>query len=111
MLVHRPKYDDWTLPKGKLEAGEDPLAAAVREVREETGLRSVVGAPLGSVEYVDASGRDKVVDYWLMEAPGDALAPTREVDEARWVPLEAAAALLSYERDREVLRRAAELVA
>jgi 8-oxo-dGTP pyrophosphatase MutT (NUDIX family) len=110
VLVHRPKYDDWTLPKGKLEPGESPLEAALREVREETGLECRPGPLLGSVEYVDSSGRDKTVDYWLMEAAGEELAPTNEVDEARWVPLADAAALLSHERDREMLARAVALV-
>jgi 8-oxo-dGTP pyrophosphatase MutT (NUDIX family) len=106
-LVHRPKYDDWTLPKGKLEEGEGALEAALREVREETGLECQAGPSLGSIEYLDSSGRDKRVDYWLMEAVGEELAPTGEVDEARWVSFEEAASLLSYDRDREVLERAA----
>ena len=110
VLVHRPKYDDWTLPKGKLEPGESPLEAALREVLEETGIVCRPGPLVGSVEYVDSSGRDKTVDYWLMEASGDELAPTGEVDEARWVPLPEADALLSYERDRDVLARAAKLL-
>jgi 8-oxo-dGTP diphosphatase len=110
VLVHRPKYDDWTLPKGKLEPGEDALDAAVREVREETGLECVPGLAVGSIEYLDASGNDKTVDYWLMEAMSDELAPTKEIDAARWVPFEDAAPLLSYDRDREVLERAAALL-
>ena len=110
VLVHRPKYDDWTLPKGKLEPGEAPLEAALREVLEETGLECRAGPLLGTIEYVDGHGRDKTVDYWLMEAAGDELAPTGEVDEARWVPLADAGALLSYERDRDVLARAAAFV-
>ena len=109
-LVHRPAYDDWTLPKGKLEPGETRLAAAVREVAEETGLRCLVGPTLGSIEYVDARGRDKTVYYWAMAATGDVLAPTKEVDDARWVRLADAAEQLTYERDREVLARAAALI-
>lgn len=106
MLVHRPKYDDWTLPKGKLEPGEDAFAAAVREVREETGLDCLVGPWLGTTEYVDAEGRDKIVDYWAMTSPGDELAPTKEVDDARWLPFRDAAGKLTNARDREVLDRA-----
>jgi 8-oxo-dGTP diphosphatase len=106
-LVHRPAYDDWTLPKGKLEPAEDVLQAAVREVFEETGVRCLLGPALGSVEYVDARGRDKTVHYWAMAATADSLAPTKEVDEACWVPIEDAARHLTYERDREVLARAA----
>lgn len=105
-LVHRPAYDDWTLPKGKLEPGEDLLRAAVREVAEETGLRSLLGPALGTVDYVDGLGRDKTVHYWAMTATAGALAPTKEIDEARWVPVADAASHLTYERDREVLARA-----
>jgi len=111
VLVHRPRYDDWTLPKGKLEPGEDLVQAAVREVREETGLECLLGPRLGRVEYVDASGRDKTAHYWAMAATGDGLAPTKEIDEARWVPLESAAPQLSYDRDRTVLSRAASVLA
>jgi 8-oxo-dGTP diphosphatase len=110
VLVHRPAYDDWTLPKGKLEPGEDLLQAALREVREETGLDCLLGPGLGSVEYVDASGRDKTAHYWAMAAAADGLAPTKEIDEARWVSFEDAAAELSYDRDRGVLARAAALL-
>jgi 8-oxo-dGTP diphosphatase len=104
--VHRPKYDDWTLPKGKLEPGEDHLEAAVREVWEETGLTGLLGPAVGTVKYVDPSGRDKTVHYWTMAATSDSLAPTKEIDDARWAPLDEAEQLLSYERDRDVLSRA-----
>jgi len=109
-LVHRPAYDDWTLPKGKLEPDEDRLGAAVREVAEETGLRCLVGPPLGTIGYVDARGRDKTVHYWAMAATGDLLEPTKEVDDARWVSLDDAPGQLTHERDREVLARAAPLL-
>jgi len=109
VLVHRPKYDDWTLPKGKLEPGEDPLEAALREVREETGLDCAPGPALGSIEYVDSSGRDKIVDYWLMTAANGELEPTNEVDEARWMSFDDALAQVSYDRDRDVLARAKAL--
>ena len=106
MLVHRPAYDDWTLPKGKLEPAEDLLQAAVREVWEETGLTCLLGSALGTVEYADASGRDKKVHYWAMASACDRLAPTKEIDDARWVPLDAAKRQLTHERDRDVLARA-----
>lgn len=111
VLVHRPEYDDWTLPKGKLEPGESRLDAAVREVCEETGLHILVGPELGTSRYADSRARDKTVFYWAMAPGGGELAPTKEVDEARWVPFEDAPALLSYDRDRDVLERAAALVA
>jgi 8-oxo-dGTP diphosphatase len=98
-VVHRPKYDDWSLPKGKLEPGEDWLEAAVREVREETGLRCRPTRELEPVHYTH-KGRPKTVRYWLMECTDGDFAPNDEVDELRWVtPLEAAD-LLTYDRDR-----------
>jgi 8-oxo-(d)GTP phosphatase len=109
-LVHRPMYDDWTLPKGKLEPGEDRVEAALREVAEETGLGCLVGPALGTIEYVDARGRGKTVHYWAMAATTEALAPTKEVDAARWVPLGDAPGQLTYERDRDVLACAAALL-
>jgi 8-oxo-dGTP diphosphatase len=103
-VVHRPKYDDWTLPKGKLDPGESFEEAALREVEEETGLRSRLGRELPSTRYTDAKGRPKLVRYWEMEPIEGAFSPTDEIDELRWLPPEEAADLLSYERDREVLR-------
>jgi 8-oxo-dGTP diphosphatase len=110
LLVHRPKYDDWSLPKGKLDAGEDDLAAAVREVEEETGLRCEVGPELPSTRYRDNKGRPKVVRYWAMQ-PGDGtFTPTREIDEVRWVPIDEAGDALTYDHDREVVIAAAHTV-
>jgi 8-oxo-dGTP pyrophosphatase MutT (NUDIX family) len=103
-LVHRPKYDDWTFPKGKLIPGETDEEAALREVDEETGLEARLDRELPSVRYLDASGRHKVVRYWTMTPLGGEFRPNREVDELRWVPVDQAAALLSYEHDRDVLR-------
>ena len=98
-LVHRPRYDDWTLPKGKHEPGEDDIAAALREVREETGFHGRIERDLGVV-------RPKVVRYYVMRAAArGAFVPNDEVDELRWVTREQAAQLLTYERDREVLAR------
>jgi len=106
-LVHRPKYDDWTLPKGKLDPGETFEAAAVREVEEETGLRARLVRELPASEYLDPKGRPKRVRYWLMEIESDGgFAPGKEVDELRWLALQEALALLTYDRDREVLRAA-----
>ena len=110
VLVHRPAYDDWTLPKGKLEPGEGLVEAAVREVREETGLACLTGPRLVTIGYVDASGRDKSAHYWAMAAAGDGLAPTKEIDEARWASFEDAEAQLSYDRDRRILARACSLL-
>jgi 8-oxo-dGTP diphosphatase len=102
LLVHRPKYDDWTFPKGKNDPGEDDMTAALREVEEETSLRCRLGAELTSVDYVDRKGRPKTVRYWLMSSD-DEPAPANEVDEVRWVVPEQARFLLSYDRDRAVL--------
>jgi 8-oxo-dGTP diphosphatase len=104
LLVHRPRYDDWSLPKGKLLAGETDEEAALREVQEETGLVCRLGEELATSEYVDARGRPKVVRYWLMEPLDGAFEPHDEVDEVRWLPLDRVDDQLSYERDREVLR-------
>jgi 8-oxo-dGTP diphosphatase len=103
-VVHRPKYDDWTLPKGKLDPGETWEQAALREVEEETGLRCRLGKEvLPPTRYRDAKGRPKTVRYWLMEVAGGAFTPNREVDELRWLELPAATALLTYDHDQELL--------
>jgi 8-oxo-dGTP pyrophosphatase MutT (NUDIX family) len=102
-LVHRPRYDDWTLPKGKLDRGESFEEAAVREVEEETGLRARLVRELPSTTY-RVGGRQKVVRYWLMEAEGDGpFVPNDETDELRWVSPDEARRLLSYEHDRELV--------
>jgi len=108
VLVHRQRYDDWSLPKGKLDDGETWLAAAVREVEEETGLLVDVGALLGDVVYeVHRHGAPatKVVRYWALRATGGTFTPNDEVDELRWLPPAASAPLLSYDLDREVVER------
>jgi 8-oxo-dGTP diphosphatase len=106
LLVHRPRYDDWTLPKGKLDADEAWEAAALREVEEETGVRARLVRELPSVEY-EVRGRPKRVRYWVMEVEEDVgLEPNDEVDELRWLAPGEALDLLSYERDRELLRAA-----
>jgi 8-oxo-dGTP diphosphatase len=103
-VVHRPRYDDWTLPKGKLEPGEESEQAALREVQEETGLTCRLGRELPSTHYTDHKGRPKRVRYWLMEVESGEFAENDEVDELRWAEPHEAAGLLSHERDRELLQ-------
>ena len=103
-LVHRPRYDDWSFPKGKLDAGESWEDAALREIEEEIGLRCRLGDELTPTSYRDNKGRAKVVRYWLMELIAGEFEPNDEVDEVRWVTPAEAAELLSYDRDRELLR-------
>jgi len=110
IVVHRPRYDDWSLPKGKADSGESDEDCARREVEEETGLRCRLGRELPSTRYADRKGRSKLVRYWEMtvEADPGAFVPNAEVDEVRWLPLEDARALLSYPHDRAILDAAAD---
>jgi 8-oxo-dGTP diphosphatase len=103
LVVHRPAYDDWSFPKGKLLRGESEEAAAVREVEEETGLRCRLERELSTTQYLDARARPKTVRYWLMTPVGGRLAAANEVDEAKFVTLVDARALLTYARDVELL--------
>jgi 8-oxo-dGTP diphosphatase len=106
-LIHRPKYDDWSLPKGKLDAGESWEEAALREVREETGVPCRLLDELPSSFYADNRGRPKTVRYWRMEPAGEpGEIDGSEVDELRWVAPAEALALLSYARDRGVVTAA-----
>jgi 8-oxo-dGTP diphosphatase len=110
-VIHRPRYDDWSLTKGKLDPGEDFETAAVREVEEEIGVRGALGTELPSTTYTDNKGRSKLVRYWTMEAAdGDAFTPNDEVDDVRWLPATQALEVLSYERDGEVLAAAIRAV-
>ena len=130
-LVHRPRYDDWSLPKGKLDRGENPLVAAVREVGEETGHRVALGRRLGQARYLvgqpsgsaaagsaagaggaglaggagsaAGAGERKVVDYWAAQPLGGEFEPNAEVDRLRWLPVPQARELLTYDFDRAVL--------
>ena len=107
-VIHRPRYDDWSLPKGKLAPGETDIEGAVREVFEETGFRVKVGRPLGKVRYLKQtaeSTRPKVVKYWAMQAETGAFSPNREVDELRWMSLAEAQGILTHEHDQDVLER------
>lgn len=99
LVVHRPRYDDWSLPKGKLDEGETLRDAALREVLEETGLACRTGALAGEARYADARGRAKAALYFEMTAESGRFVPNDEVDEVRWLTPEAAADLLSYAHD------------
>jgi 8-oxo-dGTP diphosphatase len=99
LVVHRPKYGDWSFPKGKAESGESDEDCARREVEEETGLICSLGDELSSTSYTDSAGRPKHVRYWLMEPIGGELAFRHEVDDARWVSRDDARSLLTYDRD------------
>jgi 8-oxo-dGTP diphosphatase len=105
LLVHRPRYDDWSLPKGKLDPGESAEEAAVREVHEEAGVRGRLGTELDEVRYVDRTGRRKRVRYWTMQPVGEVrFRANDEVDQVRWLAVDEAVDLLTYERDSVLLR-------
>jgi 8-oxo-dGTP diphosphatase len=107
LLVHRPRYDDWSFPKGKLQTGEDDAEAAAREVLEETGSVCRIDREVGRTRYVDRRGRDKEVVYFRMTPDrDDGFAPNDEVDEVRWVPVATSRALLTWPRDAQMLRTA-----
>jgi 8-oxo-dGTP diphosphatase len=103
LLVHRPRYHDWTFPKGKVEPGETDEQAALREVEEETGLRCELGEELTGTTYRDPKLRTKTVRYWAMKPLEDDAVPRHEVDEVAWLPREVAADRLTHERDLDVL--------
>jgi 8-oxo-dGTP diphosphatase len=105
-VIHRPKYMDWSLPKGKLEQGEGWREAALREVEEEIGYRCDAGPELPPVSYLDRKGRRKLVRYWLMEPIDGGFEPHGEVDELRWLIRREADELLTYEHDRELVHKA-----
>lgn len=113
LLVHRPRYDDWSFPKGKLDPGEHAAAAAVREVEEETGLHVRLGPPLAGQRYPIAGGRMKAVLYWTGRAVGDddvsGYRPNAEIDQVAWFEYDDALERLSYEHDRDTLAQARPL--
>jgi 8-oxo-dGTP diphosphatase len=109
LVVHRPQYDDWSLPKGKLEPGESHEQAACREVEEETGWRCQLGAELPEVHYTDRRGRPKRVRYWCMTASDQGKwEPNQEIDDVRWILVAEAATLLTYEVDRSLVEAAVD---
>jgi 8-oxo-dGTP diphosphatase len=105
-VIHRPKYMDWSLPKGKLEPGESWEQAALREVKEETGFDARNLEELPPVSYRDRKARSKLVRYWLMEPLEGGFEPHGEVDELRWLTRREAVDLLTYDHDRELVNLA-----
>ena len=105
LVVHRPAYDDWSLPKGKLDPGEDDATAAVREVEEETGVQAQVIRDAGAIDYIDRRGRPKIVRYFVMTVLDDpgTREPDDEVDLVAWWPIGQARTALTYPRDRELV--------
>jgi 8-oxo-dGTP pyrophosphatase MutT (NUDIX family) len=103
LIVHRPKYDDWTLPKGKADEGESDEECALREVAEETGLACELGSYLGQLSYRDQHDRPKVARFWAMQCHSGELTPSAEVDEIKWLPVPDALATLSRREDGEMV--------
>ncbi|MGB8390114.1 NUDIX hydrolase, partial [Mycobacterium sp.] len=106
-VIHRPRYDDWSLPKGKVDPGETAPAAAVREVFEETGYRGILGRRLDMVSYPIEQGVKKVY-YWVARSTGGEFTPGKEVDELVWLPVADAMQRLNYPQDRKMLRHFAK---
>ena len=107
-LIHRPRYDDWALPKGKLEKGEEWETAALREIEEETGCKAQLGSFAGAVSY-NVGDRPKVVLFWNMALIGDCkFVPSEEVDQLIWVSVEKALEILQYPSDKNILRSSAQ---
>ncbi|HXZ57825.1 MAG TPA: NUDIX hydrolase [Gaiellaceae bacterium] len=112
LVVHRPRYDDWTLPKGKAEPGESDEECALREVEEETGLVCELGPEVAVSEYEDAAGRPKRVRYFEMRpSEGTEAAPQNEIDDVCWLTRQRALDKLSYARDRAIVESLEALAA
>jgi len=105
LLVHRPRFDDWSLPKGKVKIGEQDDEAALREVREETGLQCDLLPPLGEMHYYDRRNRPRLVKYWGMRSRGGVFRPSSEVDQCAWIDLRSAMNFATRSGDREFLAR------
>jgi 8-oxo-dGTP pyrophosphatase MutT (NUDIX family) len=103
LVVHRPNRQDWSLPKGKRHPGETALQCALREVREETGLRCTAGEELPEVRYTDRQGRARRVRYWAMQAVRGEFRPNDEVDDVRWTAISLVGELLTHEHDLVVV--------
>jgi 8-oxo-dGTP pyrophosphatase MutT (NUDIX family) len=103
VVVHRPRYDDWSFPKGKLDPGETFEQAAVRELAEETGFVVDLGVELPEVTYVDHRGRSKLVRWWAATVTGGAFSPNDEVDQLAWMTVDTAAATVTRDADRGLL--------
>jgi 8-oxo-dGTP diphosphatase len=103
LVIHRPHRQDWSLPKGKRHRRETALECALREVREETGLRCTAAEELPEVRYTDSQGRARRIRYWAMQAVRGEFRPNHEVDEVRWTPLGRIGELLTYEHDLVVV--------
>ncbi len=103
LVVHRPRYDDWSFPKGKVDPGETDLTCALREVEEETGFGGELGPQLPTIDYVDHKGRPKAVRYWALRQTTGAFEANDEVDAIRWLPIEEAGEPLTYGHDRLLL--------
>ena len=103
VIVHRPRYDDWTFPKGKAESGETDEQTALREVLEETGFECNLGEELPSVSYRDHKDRSKIVRYWVMTVNAGVFEPNDEVDVLEWVSATEAGERLTYDHDVDVL--------
>lgn len=106
LVAHRPRYDDWSFPKGKRDPGEGDLECALREVEEETSMTGKVGTELEPVHYVDHKGRPKVVRYWALEVVDQIVfVPNDEVDEIRWLSPGEVVPLLSYGHDQKLVQQ------
>ena len=115
LVIHRTEHKDISLPKGKVDPGETLPQTAVREIREETGIKVALGVPLGATEYVMPNGKNKFVQYWAAEVTTKAIqkskfVPNDEVAALEWLPLASARGELSYEPDKEILDNFAALV-